>query len=118
VISKKEGEKHVPDNSLKTCQRIWSGFTKFIRISCKRGNLCDSIYFGCYKFNAATEEYCYIEDKKPFTEDLKLASSSSKVCAGPEEVVQLANLKQIATVCSCTVEQITQLLSKVKEMAL
>lgn len=36
------------ENSIRLCQRIWSGYTKFIRSQCNKDRVIDSMFFGSF----------------------------------------------------------------------
>jgi hypothetical protein len=78
--------------SIKLCQRIWSGYTKFIRSQCNKDRVIDSTFFGTFFKRDVTKDddadldmkkaatgYCYVAD-------LKRSSSFSefKLVSGPD----------------------------------
>lgn len=44
------------DHPMKMCQRIWSGFTKYIRQQCKKDKVVDSLLFGVYAKKETTTQ--------------------------------------------------------------
>jgi hypothetical protein len=39
-------EQNSLEQNIKLCNRIWSGYTKFIRSQCNKDRIVDSLYFG------------------------------------------------------------------------
>lgn len=131
----KAGNREI-ETSIKLCQRIWSGYTKFIRSQCNKDRVIDSQFFGTFFKRDITRDdeadgdmkkasgYCYVAD-------LKRSSSFSefKLVSGPENFNSLpkgmvegrehvqVNLSAIAHVCNCALDQVATFLQKVRELA-
>lgn len=123
--------------SLKTCLRIWSGFTKFIRSQCNKGRIIDSQHLGTFYRDgandagvlssdpAASQRYVFALGGKSngLLGEFKMKDNAENVSEVPEELLihrdsVSCNVMSIAQVCNCLPEHVTQFLGKFKEQLL
>jgi hypothetical protein len=99
------------DHPFKMCQRIWSGYTKYIRQQCKKDKHVDSLFFGTYvkKESEAKDpednvQYKLLADTNNHFPSLKSTSKLDDSYA--EQEASCVNLNSIAQVCGCTHDQL------------
>ena len=119
--------------------RIWSGYTKFIRSQCNKDRIIDSIYFGSFlrkdtapsimggaeadKLLGPGATYALVNDTKKFATfaEFKTVSNSENYARIPSASAHTdevsVNMKAIAQVCNCTADQISNFLSRLRELA-
>ena len=125
------------ETSIKLCQRIWSGYTKFIRSQCNKDRVIDSAFFGTFFKRDVTKDddgdldmkkaatgYCYVADLKRSSSfsEFKLVSGPENFNSLPKAMVEgrehvQVNLSAIAHVCNCALDQVATFLQKVRELA-
>jgi hypothetical protein len=97
-ISQAAGGPSSKNDKLKTCMRIWSGFTKFIRSQCNKERIIDSLFFGTfYKKTAGGDmknPYVFVTDgARNMFNDLKLIKNDENFSEVPPDVsITLINL--------------------------
>ena len=67
-VSKAPSEVHsiaslTQDQTVRLYQRLWSGYTKFIRSQCNKDRLVDSLLFGCFFKRVEAKQDEAAEDK-------------------------------------------------------
>lgn len=140
LLDSSDSKSDQQQTQIKLCMRIWSGYTKFIRSQCNKERVIDSIYFGSFfqkdtapsvvgGVEAADKPqnfggtYALVTDCKKFSTfaEFKSVKNSENYQAVPaasahKEQVSV-NLKAIAQVCNCSIDQISSFLARLRELA-
>lgn len=82
--------------SLKTCLRIWSGYTKYIRSQCNKGRIIDSLHLGTfyrdgsndYSLSDPTRKYVFVLGGKgnPLLNEFKVRTNAENIMEIPEDL--------------------------------
>jgi hypothetical protein len=93
-------------------QKIWSGFTKYIRQQCKKDRITDSIWFGVFakkkedsdeaKSEESTKYKLFLDSSTCFPNMKSVGTKLDELPANPD-ILQI-NINSIAQICGCTLD--------------